>query len=313
MIESWVLNQRQSLPLSAKISFSLSRIREWYEKNDGNVYVSISGGVDSCVLLHLVRSIYPNVPAIFVNTGLEFPENKDIVKQLDNTIVVKPDIPFHKVIEKEGYPILSKKISRMLHDIQNPTEKNVRSRTLYLTGIKSDGTKSHNFKLPQKWKYLADPNIPFKFSDRCCSIMKKKPLHKIAKELKLLPYVGTMASDSESRKMSYLQTGCNSITTGKSLPLSIWKKLDIWDYIHLHEIEYSKVYDMGEHNTGCMFCMFGVHLDCRQHPLNRFQRMQTTHPKYYRFCMNKLKIREIMKLLKLPYSIEQTQLETFII
>lgn len=64
------LAQMQSLPLEAKILMAKRRIQEWYDYWDGGVYVSFSGGKDSTVLLHLVRSIYPDVQAVFVNTGL---------------------------------------------------------------------------------------------------------------------------------------------------------------------------------------------------------------------------------------------------
>lgn len=48
--------QMQSLPLRTKIRMSQQRILEWYEKNDGLVYVSFSGGKDSTVLKHLVET-----------------------------------------------------------------------------------------------------------------------------------------------------------------------------------------------------------------------------------------------------------------
>ena len=73
-MQLYELRQMQSLPLELKILKTQLRIREWYEHWDGDVCVSFSGGKDSSVLLHLVRSMYPDVPAVFVDTGLEFPE-----------------------------------------------------------------------------------------------------------------------------------------------------------------------------------------------------------------------------------------------
>ena len=64
-MELWQLQQKQSLPLEAKIAMTQQRIREWYEHWDGEVYVSFSGGKDSTVLLHIVRQMYPDVPAVF--------------------------------------------------------------------------------------------------------------------------------------------------------------------------------------------------------------------------------------------------------
>ena len=72
--QSYNLEQRQALPLEAKIILSQERIRQWYDYWDGMVYVSVSGK-DSNVLKHLVKTtpgVY-DVPNVFVNTGLEYP------------------------------------------------------------------------------------------------------------------------------------------------------------------------------------------------------------------------------------------------
>ena len=54
----------QSLPLEVKIAKSQQRIREWIDYyGENNVYVSFSGGKDSTVLLHLVRSVNSNILA----------------------------------------------------------------------------------------------------------------------------------------------------------------------------------------------------------------------------------------------------------
>ena len=60
-----------------KIVRSNKRIIDFYNHFDGNVYVAFSGGKDSTVLLDLVRKIYPDVPGVFVDTGLEYPEIGD--------------------------------------------------------------------------------------------------------------------------------------------------------------------------------------------------------------------------------------------
>ena len=94
----------QNLPLELKILKTEQRIREWYEHWEGQVYVSFSGGKDSTVLLHIARSIYPDIPAVFVDTGLEYPEIRRFVKQTKNVIWLKPEMNFRRVIEKYGYP-----------------------------------------------------------------------------------------------------------------------------------------------------------------------------------------------------------------
>lgn len=106
------LKQFQAMPLEVKVMMSKVRIRDWvnYYGRDG-VYVSFSGGKDSTVLLHMVREEYPDIPAIFVDTGLEYPEIREFVKTFDNVTWLKPKMNFRQVIEKYGYPFFSKETS----------------------------------------------------------------------------------------------------------------------------------------------------------------------------------------------------------
>ena len=106
------LYQLQSLPLSIKVRMTQDRIKQWVDEygSDG-VYVSFSGGKDSTVLLHIVRDLYPNVKAVFFDTGLEFPEVRQFVKKFDNVDWLKPDQTFKQVVKKYGYPFISKEVS----------------------------------------------------------------------------------------------------------------------------------------------------------------------------------------------------------
>lgn len=78
------LKELQALPLDRKIQISQARIIEWYQRWNGKVVVSFSGCKDSTVLLHLVRTIYPDVPAVFSNTGLEYGEIQRFVRSFPN-------------------------------------------------------------------------------------------------------------------------------------------------------------------------------------------------------------------------------------
>lgn len=101
------LQQMQRLPLIVKVRKTQLRIKEWYEHFDGNVYVSFSGGKDSTVLAHLVREMYPEVPLVFSNTGLEYPEIQSFARKMGAEFV-RPKMMFSEVISKYGYPIISK-------------------------------------------------------------------------------------------------------------------------------------------------------------------------------------------------------------
>lgn len=119
------LRQMRILPLSAKIEASKRRIIEWYEHYEGNVCISFSGGWDSTALIHLVRSVYPGVLAVFANTGLEYPENVEFVKTVDNVQIVKPDKSFLAVVEKYGYPCVSKHVAKQISEIQFTKSLNI--------------------------------------------------------------------------------------------------------------------------------------------------------------------------------------------
>src|SRR5574344_2483056 len=84
-MDRYTLKLRQALPLEEKIRLTNSRIKQWVESfSEDEVYVSFSGGKDSTVLLDLVRKIYPKVEAVYVDTGLEYPEIRRFLKSKDN-------------------------------------------------------------------------------------------------------------------------------------------------------------------------------------------------------------------------------------
>ena len=299
MIDAWELKERQALPLDTKVNTSKARITEWYEYWDGQVYVSFSGGKDSTVLLHLVRQLYPEVPAVFVDTGLEYPEIRAFVKTVGNVVWLRPKMPFQKVLEKYGCPVVSKEAARKIHEMQLPqTDKNKRTRDLRMGLVAS---RSGNYKvgiLPKKWRFLID--APFKINDACCDIMKKRPLKTYEKQTGLRPITGTMASEGRYRFHAYLRNGCNAFELKRpfSTPLGFWAESDIWGYLQKYGLAYSEIYKKGYRRTGCMFCAFGLQFDGIP---NRFQRMKQTHPAHYRHCMDKLGMARVLDYIGVAY------------
>lgn len=124
------------------------------------------------------------------------------------------------------------------------------------------------------------------------------------KETGLHPIVGTMAVESRLRFEQYMRGNCNAFSASHpiSKPLSFWTEQDILEYIKRYNIKIPSVYGnivqsaeglktTGCNRTGCMFCMFGLHLE--KNP-NRFERMKETHPKQYDYIMNKLNGKHVM-------------------
>ena len=294
MIPLRVLQQRQGLPLEAKVILSQRRIQEFYEKMQGDVYISFSGGKDSTVLLHLVRELYPDVPAVFVDTGLEYPEIKAFVNDSHNVTTIRPKMGFREVLEKYGYPVVSKEQSHYIDLVRNTKSEILRNK--HLLGINRDGSKTQ-FTISKKWKYLID--APFKISDRCCDVMKKRPFKKYERESGRKPFIGNMVTDSILRGKVYLKNGCNAFggNRPKSTPMAFWLEEDVWAYIKSRNLQYCSIYDHGITRTGCMFCMFGVHLEKGQ---NRFQLMHESHPKLWDYCINKLGCGKVLDYIGVP-------------
>lgn len=278
----------QHLSLDIKITMTKSRIRQWYNEFSGDVYVSFSGGKDSTVLLHLVRELYPEVPAVYVDTGLEYPEIRDFVKTIDNVTWLRPEMNFKEVILKYGYPIISKEQSAFIQEYRTTKSEKLKK-------IRLEGNKYGRGKISKKWRFLID--APFLIGDKCCDIMKKNPAKKYEKETGLHPYIGTMAEESAQRKSNWIKYGCNAFekTRPTSQPLSFWTEQDILQYIRDCNIDYAKevyssivedenglLHTTGCQRTGCEFCLYGTQCEKGK---GRLERIKEMHPKRYEFIM----------------------------
>lgn len=314
------LCQLQALPLSLKVRLTQDRIRQWVNefRVDG-VYVAFSGGKDSTVLLHIVREMYGDViPGVFFDTGLEYPQIRDFVKSFVNIEWLKPKTNFKQVIQQYGYPFISKQVSKRVWEWNNALDKGKDITKTYaykeFTGtlyFQKEGfeDKKKSFHNKEKWGFLTQS--PFKFSHKCCDVMKKTP----AKQMKdKFPMTAQMASESINRQKNWLIHGCNAFeaTHPISNPMSFWTEQDVLQYIKQNKIQICSVYgdivevdqlpgqmtwdeymgfDVGSQNltttgckrTGCMFCGFGCHLEPPGE--GRFERMKKTHPKQYDYIM----------------------------
>ena len=363
MPEKIYLRQMQALPLIAKVHMSQQRIREWYDHFDGNVYISFSGGKDSTVLAHVVHEYYPDVPLVFCNTGLEYPEVQAFAKKMGAEFI-RPRMSFSEVISKYGYPIIGKVVSEAIHyarlvipkdscgggynkegvvyhyersraelsGTRDDTER-IASRKNRMAKSKLDGSyataqinvgggteNSVNSSVTgivtalksmfnkRKWLELCD-ETDFRISHKCCAVMKKSPLGIYQRKNKVVPFIGTLASESRLREQAWVRHGCNAYegTRQSSQPLSFWTEQDILKYLYMEGWEIASVYGdivgvdkngfeyeplpgvdcqlkcTGCDRTGCVFCGFGCHLEKGE---TRFQRLAKTHPKQYEYCMN---------------------------
>ena len=337
--QDWAYAQRKYLAYPAKLQLARYRIHQWYEYWDGQVYLSYSGGLDSTVLLALIREeLGADVPAVFCNTGLEFPEIVTFARAAKNFgeyEEIRPAMNFRQVILEKGYPVISKENAAKIRKLRHGNLSD-RYRNYLLNGDE----RGKFGMLAKKWqKYIY---APFDISEECCNIMKKNPFHKYNRRTGRYPFIGITQDESFQRAHQYAKTGCNIYngTSIKSQPLGPWTKQDVlrFSYEHLgqeisiknggsYPFEICSVYGKiiknpqgifcltGEQRTGCMFCGFGV---AEEKEPNRFQRMQELYPKQYKFCMKPVKegglgMKRVLEHMGVPYrtweSVGQVRME----
>ncbi|WP_087066433.1 phosphoadenosine phosphosulfate reductase domain-containing protein [Intestinibacillus massiliensis] len=272
------------------------------------------------------------LPVVYANTSNEFSGMEVFVRQYCAYIghkhgigidlhVVRGEQTYYDVLRTEGYPVASKKTARKVREVRSWLQESgvrwddIKGRlkdgiqsanmlramgapdtiVLDLTGIKSDNKVSTYNKLALKWRPLI--TAPFKVSEKCCDILKKAPIKIIERELGLSPVIAEMASDSETRKQSYLKTGCNAFKGNhvKSKPMGFWLEQDVLWYIDRYKLPTAPMYGdlvrqadgtlkfSGEQRTGCKLCLFGCQFDPE-----RLERLKGMEPQTIDFALRGL-------------------------
>lgn len=319
------LKKLQQMPLQHKIIMTRARIRQWISIYgvDG-VYVSFSGGKDSTVLLDIVRRDYPDVPAVFVDTGLEYPEIREYVRDFTNVTWLKPKKNFRQVIQDYGYPFISKEVSQTVYEVRRSVANGKPGATYRLKKLNGEAIDKNTgqlstYNIPQ-WKFML--NAPFAISHMCCNTMKKQPAKLYEKQTGRKPITAQMASESRLRKEQWIKHGCNAFDKKRQIsnPMSFWTEQDVLTYIKLNNIKIAPVYgeikaiykdditqidgqmniaDFDEFKvfdleipelttTKCKRtgCMFCGFGCHREKPgEGRFERLKITHPKIYDYIM----------------------------
>ena len=268
---------------------------------------AFSGGKDSTVLLHLLLQHKKDIPVIYGNTTIEFPEclrfTKDLAKAWKlNYHEVKPEVSFWWVVEEYGWPLMGKTFG-----VGGVAHKS--SREQFFDDLMQEGRLTGQYKIQAE--------VPV--SSACCTFLKERPSIKLQKQMGVdCVFLGILASESRQRMFNYLEYGefyyTKSQKVHKAHPLAVWTDDDIWTYIKKYNLPYAKLYDMGYYDefgewichkrNGCMFC--GMDL---RFPNNHLSIMRRTHPKIWRFLMVKKGMGRV--LMALRFAIQEHQFDMF--
>ncbi len=206
--------------------------------------VACSFGKDSEVVLHLCLKEYPDMPVVFCNTGIEFPDtlafrDRLVVEWNLNYHEAHPKIRFGTLVNKYGLPHV-----RLAVD-------------------------------PNNGRVMKGGHVP-----KCCIYLKDKPAAEMYKALDIkCVFTGITAEESRNRFMllrrcgDYYFSKSDGLTKGH--PIIEWTEAEVWDYIRSKGLPYNAHYDkFPGHRVGCAPCTaYKSWMD----------RMPLESPKWYRF------------------------------
>lgn len=312
-----ILSYRQSLPLEIKVAMTQARIRNFIDEygTDG-VYISFSGGKDSTVLMDIARKYNGNIPAVFLDTWLEYPQIRKFIKKFNNVEVIKPTMGMKDIIMQYGWCFPSKDVAEAIWYARRGSQWAINK----LHGLDKDGKPSQYRQQYTKWLPLYESDILI--SSYCCIKQKEEPVALYEKKTGRHPILALMAEESARRKEAYLRTGCNSFDSNRPLskPMGFWTEQDVLRYKLLNNIEiaapYGRVVEVGqipgqmnfcdttgklqcsgEQRTGCLFCPIGCHLD----RFAKFHRLKNYNKSLYDFCMEELGEKKLLEWIESNY------------
>lgn len=311
------LRYRQALPLNLKRHLSVDAIRSFLrEYGSEGTYISFSGGKDSTVLADLVWQVDPAVPAVYLDTWMEFPQVRRFVHEYcagHDLIVIKPTKSMKQIVKECGWCFPSKDVAEAVDAYRRGLPWAIRK----LNGLDKHSKKSAYRQRYRKWLKLAE-DCPCKISQNCCIEMKEKPAFEFESRTGRKPILGLMAAESARRKEAYMRTGCNAFCVDRpnSKPLGFWTEQDILHQIVERGLRIAEPYGVictcgltygqmnlfsdfspecelcttKESRTGCIFCPVGGHLD----RFAKIKRLRSYDKRLYEYVMEELRLKDLI-------------------
>lgn len=257
-------------PLSGKIKMANQVLNTLFKATD-HVAVAFSGGKDSLVALHLALQIKPDIPVMFVNTGIEFPESLEYTRQIAKDWKLdfheaNARVNFWRLTEEQGIPVAGRGNTTFMRDLSEKAD--------------------------------------VKLSNSCCHRMKETPARQYYRENNIEGTVtGLRVSESLMRKYNFADYGAlrySSIYNALiSWPLYAWLDEDIANYIEKNNLPRNPIYEMGYNRVGCWACLQDMF-----YKDSRLFTLQEQHPNMYKTVKKKFG-KQMMSLLKVWAGLEE--------
>lgn len=282
-------------PLETKILIAKAKIRDASDyalKNDQDLYVSFSGGMDSLVVSDLVLCAIGKVTHINANSHIEFPGIHIIRKYCKDKNIplivkdIKKTSSFPNVVKKYGYPLISKRMANQIDSAQKGQR---------------EGKPRKMSRALARYHRVIEIGIP-RISITCCFYFKKSLL----REIPGVQFLGVRACESYQRKMAWSKTSCFYPISDKVLymmPIAFFTRKDVDQYCVSKNIKVPIQYHLGWERTGCWACGCGAAI---VRP-NTYQLMRIWYPRKWHGIMYKWGFEEACRAVFIPTGTELEQ------
>lgn len=286
----------------ARINNTLGKMA-FYLANHESISVSVSGGSDSDVIVHMIctnfREHLHKIHFVFANTGLEYQATLRHLEYLENRYGIAINrvrgVPIPMAVKKYGVPFVSKQASEFMGRLQNHgfgwedgnlenlAAKYGKCRAALRWWCNDWGNKSRfNIDWNKGLKANMEKSPPkFQISAMCCQKSKKEPLAKFQKSIKAdLIITGERKSEGGARAT---KGNCFGHIHGvdRYMPLYFWSDETKDWFIKSEGIVRSDCYEVwGMSRTGCVGCPFAKGI------VKELKLMKQYEPKMFRACMN---------------------------
>ncbi|MDV7246386.1 MULTISPECIES: phosphoadenosine phosphosulfate reductase family protein [Rhodococcus] len=213
---------------AAAVDAILTRIEAHLTRHDG--YVAFSGGKDSLVVLDLARRVDPDVPVVFFDSGLDYPETYAYLIEL----AARWRLDLHRI--PTDPPLLQVLADSGLWDHHAPTDTTAAAVDLHQVLITEPAHRAHQLLGPgELWGVRADESAA------------RRMLY----------------------TRDGLRNGTITRTDGTTAygPIWNWATTDVWSHIARHQLPvnplYARLHRLGvpEHQHRLSHLIDGSHLD----------------------------------------------------
>ena len=269
------------LPLDIKIVFALRHLRIWHDVYNGSIFLGISGGKASYVLMHLAQVISRDIDHVFIQNGQILPDDESRVLHILSSrkhVIHRVQTPLAEFYSVQGYPIISKTVSHRIYAYQTH--------------------HAETFNLQDRWMHLLD--APFLISDRCCLTFWKHPLKYVMNDLQKVPVLGSTLQHSPGLYEEYRHHGILQFDRliPTAYPFLFWRDKDFLTYARRYALPLPPSFQYGWQHTPCVGCGYGIYSRYRRH---HFPLLMKTYPNHADYVMQECGWQSVLRWLAQYY------------